>query len=186
MPVKTLTEQVSCEWLRDAAATVHADEVIVEVGTYAGGSLRYLCEGATAGNGAKVYGVDQWGTPGTYPTRPHLARAYGLANMRLAAQAAPTATLIRQLSTEAAKHWTGGKIGLLYVDADHSYAAVQSDYQAWRPHLAPDAIVAFDDYWKGRFDGVIRFVDELVASGELTDFEKIGHHLAVTRYTISA
>lgn len=180
--VKTLTEDVACEWLRDAAATVPAELAIVEVGTYQGGSLKYLCEGSAAGNGAKVYGLDQWGTPGMYRSRPHLARAYGRANQAIAAKAAPTATLIRAESTHAAQRWTGGKIGLCYIDADHSYPACMGDYRAWRPHLASNAWVVFDDYWAGRFDGVIQAVDELVAKGELTDFEKIGHHLAVTRY----
>lgn len=179
--IKTLTEQISCDWLRDTAATVPADQAIVEIGTYQGGSLKYLAEGARAGSNPKVYGVDAWGVAKAY-TKPHLRRMYGRHNMALAAQAAPTAILIRDESRHAALHYSGPKIGLLFIDATHDYQNAMADFTAWRRHLAPNAWVIWDDYWAGRFDGVIQCVDELVAAGELTDFQKIGHHLAVTRH----
>lgn len=179
--MKSLTEQTSLDWLRTTAATVPAGQAVVEIGVYQGGSLKYLCDGAAQGNNPTVYGVDAWGIPAAY-TKPHLRRAYGRQNMRIAARNAPGAVLIRQLSTKTAQHWTGPKIGLLYIDGEHTYRSATGDYKAWKPHLATQAWVAFDDYWAGRFDGVIQAVDELVASGELTDFQHLGHHLAVTRH----
>lgn len=182
MTIKTLTEQVSCTWLRDAAGKIPNNQAIVEVGVFQGGSLRFLTQGALEGNGASVFGVDAWGSPGAYRGKPHLARLYGRHNMRIAAEAAPTATLIRKLSVQAATDWTGLQIGLLYIDGMHDYKNAMADYQAWKPHLASDARAIFDDYWIGRFPGVIKAVDELVAAGELTNFQIVGHHLATTCY----
>lgn len=182
MSIKTLTEQISCTWLCDVAAKVPRDQAIVEVGVFQGGSLAYLAKGALAGDDPPVFGVDAWGLGDTYRTRPHLRRQYGPHNQAFAAEAAPTATLIRGLSTIVAGYWRGPKIGLLFIDADHSYASVMADYWVWQPHLASDALVAFDDYWTGRFPGVIQAVNELMAVGDLTDFQLIGKRLATARY----
>lgn len=54
--------------------------------------------------------------------------------------------------------WSG-PIGLLFIDADHDYVECKGDYEHFRPHLVPGALVAFHDYTN--FDGVRRFVDEL-------------------------
>jgi predicted O-methyltransferase YrrM len=34
---------------------------------------------------------------------------------------------------------------LIFIDADHSYAAVREDFLAWAPHLAPRGLLAFHD-----------------------------------------
>lgn len=179
--VKVLTEQISCDWLRDTAATIPHDQAIVELGVYQGGSLQYLAAGTASGHNAPLFGVDQWGTPGEYRDRPHLAKAYGRQNMAVAARVAPSATLIRDITTHAAQQWDGPPVGLLHIDANHDYQHAMADFRAWEPHLAPRAWVCWDDYWENRFPGVIQAVDELISSGELVDFERIGHHFAVTR-----
>lgn len=179
--MKVLTESPTLDWLRATAATIPADQAVVEVGTYQGGSLRYLAEGAKAGNNPKVYGIDLWGSGSVYQSRPHLRRAYGPANKVLAQRQAPDAILVTDESTHAAHVWRGGEIGLLFIDADHSYQACMGDFTAWRPHLAPGAFIAFDDYWKGRFDGVVEAVDELVNTGVLKDFRMLGTRAAATR-----
>lgn len=181
MPAKVLTEQSTLDWLRDTAATIPADQAIVELGVYQGGSLKYLVEGTRAGNNAPVYGVDIWGVGATYRSRPHLARAYGPQNMRIAAANAPSATLIRGESQHTARHWTGPAVALLFIDAEHSYRNAAGDFQAWRKHLTPAAWVVWDDYWVGRFPGVIQAVDELVNTGVLTGFTMIGARAAATR-----
>lgn len=168
-------------WLQDAAAKIPAGQAIVELGVYQGGSLRYLTDGARQGFGAPVFGVDGWGMASIYRNRPKLRRQYGPGNQRLAATAAPGAKLIRALTTDAAKDWAGPRVGLLFIDADHSYMGAMGDFLAWRPHLADGAVVAFDDYWVGRFDGVVATVDQLCGEGQLVGMELIGNRLAVAR-----
>jgi predicted O-methyltransferase YrrM len=47
-------------------------------------------------------------------------------------------------SVEAAKTWTR-KIDLLFIDGDHSFDGVRSDFEMFRSWLAPNALVAFHD-----------------------------------------
>ena len=180
MSVRELMESEALDWLYDVAAQVPTDQAIVELGVFQGGSLQHLDAGARNGHQAKVFGLDAWGLAGSY-TKQHLRKAYGIQNRALAAAAAPNAILIRADTKGAAPAYGGPPIGLLVIDADHSYANAMGDFKAWEQHLAPHAYVAFDDYWKGRFDGVIQCVDELIANGTLKDFQLIGTRFAATR-----
>lgn len=173
-------ESDSLDWLYNVAASIPSDQAIVELGVYQGGSLQHLDAGARDGHQAQVFGIDAWGLARSY-TKNHLRKAYGIQNRALAAAAAPNATLIRADTKGAAHAYGGPPIGLLVIDADHSYTNARADFHAWQHHLIPHAHVFWDDYWKGRFDGVIQCVDELVADGTLTDFELIGTRSAATR-----
>lgn len=177
--VETLTEPEACAWLHDTAACVAASLAIVEIGVYRGGSLRHLAQGAAEGHGAKVYGIDPWGAEGAYPGRPHMLERYVPADQKIARRTAKGATLIRGFSVREALRWTTPKIGLLYIDAVHREPDVLADFRAWLPHLALDAIVAFDDHDE-RFDGVRRAVAKLVALGLIEPIHLIGNRLAVT------
>jgi hypothetical protein len=179
MPAEVLTEQIACDWLLDAASRVHRSLAIVEVGVYRGGSLKYLAHGALEGNEAPVYGIDPWGAPGAYPDRPHMLKRYVPSDQETAATQAPTAHLIRGFSVTEAARWSHGPIGLLYIDAVHRERDVLEDFYAWEPHLAPEAVVAFDDHDE-RFDGVRRAVARLVSEGRIAPIELIGNRLAVT------
>lgn len=177
---ETLTEVAALSWLRQAAQSVSSTQACVEIGVYRGGSLACLAEGAAAGRGAQVYGVDAWGLAAAYPSRPHMHQRYVSEDMAVAAQTAPGATLIRSLSVDAARAWDGPPIGLLYIDGEHTRKAVLADFAAWRVHLAVGAEVAFDDHYD-RFPGVKQAVAELVAEGSLEWVELVGSRLAVTR-----
>ena len=73
-------------------------------------------------------------------------------------------TLIRGFSVEVAESWAGPEIGFLFIDGDHKEDMVRADWEAWRSHLAPKAVVAFDDYHKD-YPGVRTVVDDLAAVG---------------------
>src|SRR5688572_23455379 len=132
--------------LMDLAAAVPARQAVVELGNYRGRSTVALALGARDGCGAQVYSVD-----------PHLEFAgprggrFGRAD-----QAHPYANLARTGvgagvsvigldSRGVAAAWSSPQVGLLFVDGDHRYESVRADFEAWRPHLAPDARIAFDD-----------------------------------------
>jgi hypothetical protein len=154
--------------LRDRAAQVPGDMAIVELGSYKGMSTAHLATGAKEGAGAPVFAVDPWDLPGN----PYGKHGYSapivrdeferqLRALRLWTRVTP----IRGFSTEVAAAWEGPKVGLLYIDADHSEAAVRADVEAWRPHLADGHVLAFDDLDTPRNPGVRVVVDELTASG---------------------
>ena len=59
---------------------------------------------------------------------------------------------IRRTTIDAARSWPKGKqIGLILIDADHSYEAVKQDFGDWIPFLAEGGYVVFDDVpgWVG-------------------------------------
>ena len=55
-----------------------------------------------------------------------------------------SATLLRLTSADAAKDWSV-PIDFLFVDGDHSYEALRTDWESWSPHIAPGGIVCLHD-----------------------------------------
>ena len=54
----------------------------------------------------------------------------------------------------------------VYIDGDHSHAAIAADLQAWAPHLNPAGhVIALDDLDTPRNPGVRAAVTEVVAAG---------------------
>ncbi|TMK97996.1 MAG: class I SAM-dependent methyltransferase [Actinobacteria bacterium] len=64
----------------------------------------------------------------------------------------------RAPSVEVAARWRGERVRLLYIDGLHTYDAVRDDYNAWKPFLADEHVVLFDDYL---WEAVGRAVDDL-------------------------
>lgn len=161
------------------AADVPADLAIVEVGSFKGKSTCYLAAGAKAGNGARVYAVDAWDTPGNATGRfgfasPSTREAFDaqIRSARLASRITP----LQGFSTDIASRWTGPKVGLLFVDGDHAESSVVADFHAWQPHLADGATVVFDDYLSPKNPGVAAAIRHLGL-----DVEPAADWLAVAR-----
>jgi hypothetical protein len=51
-------------------------------------------------------------------------------------------------------------ISLLHIDTEHSYAMAKAEFEAYKPHLLPSAIVLFDDLLAQESD-VLRYFEEL-------------------------
>lgn len=178
--------------LQRLAASVAPTLAIVEIGVFKGRSACYLGTGARDGAGAHVWGVDPWDLPGErYPfnwmqERPS-RHAFTKPETREAAEAAvrdlgleDTVTLVRGFSADVGATWDGPRIGLLHVDGDHRANAIRADWFAWRPHLAPGSVVAFDDHVRTCAD-VITVVSELVRTHQIDPPRMATRRLAVTR-----
>lgn len=155
--------------LYELAATVPADLAIVEIGAFRGASTVALALGAKSGHGARVWSIDPWDLPGNAPGRNGQYVA-GETRERYDAQlrrhkVRSHVTTIQAFSNDAAADWAGSKIGLLFVDGDHSYEGVRTDIDAWAPHLAHRHKIAFDDYGTPKNLGVKQAVDELNGRG---------------------
>lgn len=57
-------------------------------------------------------------------------------------------------------------VDLLYIDSSHDRESVIAEFEAWRPQLAPGAVVALDDYDHEDFPGIRDAVSELRLTGE--------------------
>lgn len=151
------------EALAALAYDVLSRHAIVEVGSYRGKSTAYLAAGSAVGGGAPVFAVDPWDTPGNMTGRFGFADPVTLEAFRLQVDAVGLSfmvTPLRGFSVDVARHWQR-PIGLLYIDGSHLEKDVRADFAAWAPYLAPNAVVAFDDYRTPRNPGVAHVVDAL-------------------------
>jgi predicted O-methyltransferase YrrM len=148
--------------LYDLAVEIPADQAIVEIGSYRGMSTCYLATGARDGHGPKVYAVDPW-DPAENAWCPWCEQAtFAEWEAQLKAKRLRSRVIaVQALSVDAAEGYRGKPIGLLFVDGNHAREAVLADFAAWHPHLAPDAVVVFDDYLVTKNPGVGEAVTEL-------------------------
>lgn len=151
--------------LRDAAAQVRHDHVIVELGSYRARSCIALAVGALAGRCRRVYAID----PHIAYTGPYGGR-YGpfdqqAAYSNIAANQLGHVIFVVSLpSTHAARAWNETNVGLLWIDGDHRYESVHDDVRAWWPHIVAGGMVAFHDMG---YPGVALAVDELRRRGAI-------------------
>lgn len=168
------------EALYGLAAAVPSMHAIVEIGSFKGKSTAYLAAGSKEGNGAPVFAIDPWDLPGNVYGKhgysaPIVRERFEeqLRSVRLWSRITP----IRAFSCDAATAWDGPPVGLLFIDADHTEAAVRADFDCWRSRLSEQHVVAFDDYDTPRNPGVRAVVDSLTGY----QVEIVADHLAVCR-----
>jgi predicted O-methyltransferase YrrM len=89
-------------------------------------------------------------------------QAYQLALERTSVAASRT-VILKMPSLEAARLVGLHSLDFAFIDADHSYEAVQSDIKAWCDKIKPGGWLCGHDY--GKLDGVTLAVDEY-ASGQ--------------------
>jgi hypothetical protein len=84
------------------------------------------------------------------------------------------------LSSEVVTPGWRQPVALLWIDGDHTYEGVARDWEAWKAHLLPQALVAFDDSTDETI-GPYRLISELLEAGELTVIEQVGKITALKR-----
>lgn len=150
-------------YLAYQAALVPVSQQIINIGVYKGKSVAYL---ATGSRGALVVGVDPWNMVGNKGGRFD----YDSDKTRRAAHDQLQAydhelylhriRLWQEFSIDAAKAYSG-RVGLLFVDGDHSYKSVKEDVLAWERHLVPGGTIVLDDWGTEKNPGVKEAADEL-------------------------
>lgn len=192
---KGLSSREAGAHLEQLAREVPAGQAIVELGVFHGRTLLYLAKGSAEGNRVEVHGVDPWDLPGErYPSawkaeRRHRStfthtetRESAERNVRNSPWA-DVVHLHREFSVPAGEVWAGPPVGLLHIDGNHNYPDARDDFDAWRPHLAPGAVVVWDD-WDDKHPGVQQSLAELVERGDLTPPQSApgAARLAVTKF----
>jgi hypothetical protein len=79
------------------------------------------------------------------PKRYTGRRGHSLERTKALAARLGNLTCEAERTVEAAWHWGGGTVDVLFVDANHSEAAVLADVASWRPHLRSGARIIFHD-----------------------------------------
>jgi hypothetical protein len=132
---------------------------IVEIGSWLGRSTIVLAGGSKDGNGSMIYSVDTWKDLADnnnfykdfYPDFIENIKYAGVDDR---------ITILKGKSVDMAKYYReniGEEIGVLFIDADHEYESIKSDYDSWSPMV--NGTIAFHDYT--HCSGVKRFIDEL-------------------------
>ncbi len=129
---------------------------LVELGCWMGRSTSILLQAAAVW-GATLTTVDAF-TPmpnGRDASTPERWRA----NLRKVGLKPPE--LLAMTSDEAAKVYPNDQdIALLFIDADHSEAAVRRDLANWTPRVKVDGVVALHDLWYHSIPGVARAITD--------------------------
>jgi predicted O-methyltransferase YrrM len=135
--------------LEKLARKVPEGQRVVEIGAYTGRSTAFLARGSAAGRcGLPVLSIDPHGMAGAEMGRggrfagEHVRATY-LRNLADVG-ALPHVEAVRALSSRASL--PREPIGLLWIDGDHSRAAVVEDVRRWAPLVAPGGFIVFDDY----------------------------------------
>jgi len=165
--------------LRHAARTVPAGQVIVEVGSYTGKSTCCLLRGSAEGTRVPVYAVDLWTAGTSHKGRYFRARLDGeqaanskfhtpevLAVFRRRMEVYGNGLVRERMGasvTVAASF--DESIGLLFIDAEHTYEACRADFEAWSPRVTANGVIALHDYKVEGDGGVRRYIDEVLANG---------------------
>ncbi len=153
-------KDVDAQRLAWLAAQVPEDGVVVEVGSFWGRSAGFMA--AAMRPGVRMYCVDKWTNPVDLDRFQR-----NMAKLGLEQSVSP----LQGDSVEVARGWEMD-IDLLHIDATHTYAMVQADFQAWAHFVRPGGLIAFHDYGAHTWPAVKRFVDEVAA----LEFEKLGVH----------
>lgn len=155
------TPQASLDALATVAATIPADQAIVELGVHRGATAIAMARATQA----HVWAIDLWDMrlPAGKLDRKRVRRGFTdgevFAEFKAAASDVRNLTWMKAASGEAGKLWHG-PIGLLHIDAAHDYESVRTDYEMWAKHVVSGGWLAMDDAQPGR--DVARVIDEIV------------------------
>lgn len=123
-----------------------ANGLIVEVGTFIGGSAEALCEGM--GEGARLITIDNFRGVAKSPTENHpplTILAYALQRLD---RFLDRATMVVGDARTLAATFTPQSIDLVFLDGAHDYENVKADIEAWLPAVKPTGLMAGHDFDK--------------------------------------
>jgi predicted O-methyltransferase YrrM len=118
--------------------------VVVEVGSARGKSTCSMALACRRNGHGRVYAIDPhvknpWSEIGTGGDNEDFLRSR-LRSYKLE----PWCEIIRETSADALRSWRL-PVDLLFIDGDHSYAGVKTDFEGFRPWLTKQALVVFHD-----------------------------------------
>jgi predicted O-methyltransferase YrrM len=150
---------------------------IVELGSYLGRSTAFLAAGSLEARREKVIAVDHFKGSAEHQAgqihESEVLKQDGTllerfqTNLRRAGVMDHVSPLVAP-TTVGARQWNG-LVRLLFIDADHSFAAVKADFEAWTRHVIPGGLVALHDI--GKWPEVTEYYQSILAND--TDFRQI-------------
>jgi len=133
-------------------------ESCVEIGSAQGWSACHIGLALRENVRGKLYAIDphhptSWNDTDAVDTLPILRQNLRRCGIERYVE------IVRSTSEEAARNWTA-PIDFLFIDGDHSYAGVKSDFEMFAPLVRAGGVVAFHDIvpdWRaGRGEPTVR------------------------------
>ena len=122
-------------------------EAVIEVGSFRGRSISMLALALRGvGSESPVISVD-----------PHLEEPHNPAHVRLSLAELGEEKRLVQFAYSSDRAWRflrPGSASLVFIDGDHSYRQVVSDFNNYRDLLAPGGCMVFHDYCYGNHNGL--------------------------------
>jgi hypothetical protein len=177
-----LIESEEGKALAEQAVHVDPNLAIVEIGSHTGLSSCWLALGAMEGKGAHVTCVDPYPPPrpgsddDPWELGPDGVLERFKENIAGTTQDVKRrsywrqVTMLRATSEEVAAQWVQ-PIGLLFIDAIHTYAGVMADWTAWQRHAVD--LVAFHDYGE-TYSGCREAIDAISRRESFRDVQVTG------------
>lgn len=180
--IKSTTGIVECECLYDLVQTLEPNDIIVELGTGLG---RTACAMGLAcvGTSRKLYTIDTYQESHRYAkcVNSNWDRQTALDNI----QRLNLESYVIQIEGESHNlpESIPEQIGMIFIDASHTYEKVKQDIITWKPRIKPQGWMTGHDWLVTNSDGrnVIKAVVETVMS-PFHDFKLIEGVWMIKRY----
>jgi predicted O-methyltransferase YrrM len=141
-------------------------KLIAEIGSYVGASA--CCFGAALleNKDGKIFCIDTWNNDSMTEGYRDTWAEFCLNTKKYSKFIVPVRGISVQVANEVCQYTS--KLDLLFIDGNHSYEGVKSDWETYKKFLFPGSLVVFHDY--GWADGVQRVIQEdVLANVSFTD-----------------
>jgi predicted O-methyltransferase YrrM len=127
---------------------------VVEIGTARGGTLFLLCRSAATNAHVVSLDLPSGKNGGGFPVwKESIYRLFKKPAQRLDFIRANSHS---QATVERLKKLLGGRmIDFLFIDGDHSYEGVKTDFEFYSPLVSPSGLIAFHDIMENKMDAEI-------------------------------
>jgi MMP 1-O-methyltransferase len=133
---------------------------VLEIGSYLGRSTIVLSKAARMAGNVKINAVDPLTLPAAtdFIPRDINVRQEFFNNIR---PFADSIEFFEMTSQDLAKQWEK-PLRLLWIDGDHTFKGVQSDFLNFSNHLVEGGIIAFHDVFNGHVGPIQVFISEVL------------------------
>jgi len=159
------------DWYREIYQQIPECGVTAEIGCHRG---RSICSVADIIRDRKLlaYCVDKW-EPWGFDSSPHVLCAFLDAVGKAGLELSWHISVQRGASLAVAQYLDPECLDFAFIDADHHYASVKSDIEAWEPKVKPGGWIGGHDYFNLECPDVMRAVDERYGNRVLTRMDSL-------------
>jgi predicted O-methyltransferase YrrM len=159
--IPTWTKKRELETLYYMASILPRGAFALEIGSYLGASTCYLASGLSR-IGGHLFCVDTWKNETMLEGGRDTFAEFLKNTQSLREHITPIRTRSSELKVEDIQL----PLHLVFIDGDHNYSGVKSDFERVAPWVAKDGIIAFHDSNVRHYEGVSRVIGEALLSGQ--------------------